>query len=350
MAEFDPRELDILEDALEDIDQIDDLASLGLSPALSERLAEYQDVLALCREAFPTETPADHVLAEVIAEAHEVSRRPKLRDGLEVTGGWRSFWERWRGTVLPGLALAGTAAAVLLLLEPNVMRDDSQDRLTDDSATERAGRTNDTERSQPASEPTFESKGADDSAKDADDDSPDSPDSPEDVDDSAGVPIEGQDPDSGSLDDPRPDPGSLAVPQPDPPRKSGSPTHKSKPAAEPAVAPTPAPEPMSKDETWTSLERGNAARRTGDCDHAHSLYQEIIAAGSDSLAVARAKAGIGLCYEQDRRSSEATKWFDDARSEKPGIDAWINTQRDEQPLPGEKKKSKKSEAFDADSL
>ena len=326
MAEFDPRELDILEDALEDIDQIHDLASLELSPALSERLAAYQDVLALCRDTFPIETPADDLLAEVIAEAHEVSRRPKLRDGLEGEGsGWRRFWERWRGTVLPSIALAGTAAAVLFLLEPDMMLDNNEQLLTDNSQElKQSEQPNEDKRSQPASEPTFESKGATD---DADTDQ---------ADDGAKL-----DEDQAALEDPQQDP------QPDsPPRKSSAAAHK-KAQPEPAVAPAPAPEPMSKDDTWTSLERANAGRRTGECDNARSIYEEIIAAASDSVAVARAKAGIGLCYEQDRHTSEATKWFDDARSGNPGIDSWINTQRDEQPLPGEKKKRKKSEAFDA---
>jgi tetratricopeptide (TPR) repeat protein len=336
VADFDPRQLDILEDALEDLDQIDDLASLELSPALSERLAAYQDVLALCREAFPLETPSDSVLTGVIAEAHEVSRRPKLRDGLDDGSAWRRFWERWRGTVVPGIALAGTAAAVLFLLEPNMTFDgSSEDLLTDKRQVERAAtKPDDSKRSQPASEPAFESKG--DAADDAADD----------VENAA-----------AELGDVQPDPDAEVeeVPQVDPsPRKQISKAHKSKSAAgtEPAVAPAPAPEPMSKDDTWTSLERANAKRRMGSCDRARSIYEEIIAAGSDSLAVARAKAGIGLCFEQDRRASEAATWFDDARAANPGIDAWINTQRDEQPMPGEKKRNNKAQPapFDADAL
>jgi len=109
---------------------------------------------------------------------------------------------------------------------------------------------------------------------------------------------------------------------------------------------------MSKDETWTNLERADAARRAGNCDRARSLYDEVIAASSDSLAIAQAKGGVGLCFEQDRRDSEAARWFEDARAASPGIDAWINGQRDEQPLPGEAKKSrsKKSMEMDADAL
>lgn len=352
MAEFDPRQLDILEDALENIDKLDDLASLELSPALSERLAEYQDVLALCRETFPLEMPRDDLLAEVIAEAHEVSRRPKLLDGLEGEGSsWRRFWERWRGTVLPGVALAGTAAAVLFMLEPDMMQEDKQDLLTDTSKERRAERPEDSKRSQPASEPTFESKGAKDAER---------PDKTPNA--GGGTPNAGDNTQDGApLGEAQPDPDPAVDSQPDPPpRKSSATAHKPGKSPTPAVVPSQelaqelapelAPEPMSKDDTWTSLDRGNAARRTGNCDRARSIYDEVIAAGSDSLAVARAKAGIGLCLEQDRRTSEATSWFDDARSANPGIDAWINTQRDEQPMPGEKKHSKKSDVFEADAL
>ncbi|MCA9681914.1 MAG: hypothetical protein KC457_06940 [Myxococcales bacterium] len=125
MADFEPRELDLLEDALEDLEHFEDLEDLELSPALTERLGEYRDVLALCRQSFPLEEPSDAVLVDVLAEAREVSRRPVLRDGgatVELVG-WRRVWERWRGTLIPGLALAGTAAVVLWVLDPDAQQD-----------------------------------------------------------------------------------------------------------------------------------------------------------------------------------------------------------------------------------
>src|SRR5690606_6714686 len=132
VADFDPRQLDQLEDALEGLEDIDDLESLELSPALTERLAEYQDVLALCREAFPVEEPHADLLADVLAEAQAVSRRVKPSQVDESP--WRRFWTRWRGTLVPGLALAGTAAAVLLLLEPKT----EHAKLATDDASRRA--------------------------------------------------------------------------------------------------------------------------------------------------------------------------------------------------------------------
>jgi tetratricopeptide (TPR) repeat protein len=314
VAEFNPRQLDQLEDALESLEEIDDLESLELSPELSERLGEYQDVLALCREAFPLEAPAEDLLDGVIAEAREASRRPRLRDGLDANAsGWRRFWERWRGTVIPGIALAGTAAAVLWLLEPEAELANSTDLLTDE-ASQDDQRSDEPERSQPASEPKTSSAGEADE-------------------------LEGPSEPSEAGDD-EPEPPESDDGGAEPKRKRSKRNAGASPSVEPPE-PEPAPEPMTKDETWKALERANAARRTGNCDRARSLYEEVIAASTDSLAIARARAGIGLCFEQDRRDSEAASWFEQAREASPGIDAWINTQRDEQPLPGEKKHKRK---------
>ncbi|PRQ03537.1 hypothetical protein ENSA5_14690 [Enhygromyxa salina] len=332
MADFDARQLDQLEDALERLESIDDPASLELSPALTERLAEYQDVLALCRDAYPLETPSDELLAEVIAEAHEVSRRPKLRDGLRPDAqdsSWPRFWERWRGTLIPGLALSATAVAVLWVLEPKRELDSAQDLLTDNGDADQRERDDnaDRERSQPASEPSVDEARA---TPEADEPAPEL-----------------------GADDPKEIPGETPtekVGHTEAPTRPSSKAKKSKSGAS-APTPEPAPTPLTKDETWTSLERANAARRTGDCDRARSIYEDIIAASSDGLAVARAKAGIGLCFEQVRHDSKAATWFEAARSASPGIDAWINTQRDEQPMPGEKKqRNKKLASPELDSI
>ncbi len=320
--DFDPRELDLLEDALEGLEDIDELASLELAPALTERLAEYQDVLALCREAFPIEAPREELLADVIAEAHAVSRRPKRH---EPDGGRaRRFWERWRGTLIPGVALAGTAAAVLLLLEPGPQDQPSATLLID---------TNTNQNNDAKAEPKLPSEPSIDEGEPADED----PEQPDD----AGEQLDDADADADAE-------------QPEPPEPLGksSPVKKrrSNKASAPAQAPEPAPEPMSKDDTWLTLERGDASRRKGDCDRARARYEQVIAAGSDTSAVARAKAGIGLCHEQDRRNGEADGWFDQARADDPGIGSWIKEERDRQPLPGEKKKKSKLEALEADAL
>lgn len=310
MAEFDPRQLDQLEDALERIDDRTDLESLELSAELSERLGEYQDVLGLCRDAFPIEEPSDALLSEVIAEAHEVTRRS--RPGPE-PGAWRQFWHRWRGTLIPGVALAGTAAALLLWLEPDAQlsaslpsdRDDKREQVQTD------------ERPEPASEPSIDPQ----------------PDQPE-----LGVDTHAE-PDELDID--RAGGGGSVEPDPEQRRPS---KRKKTPAIEPE--PTPEPTPLSKDDTWAELEQADAARRKGKCGDARGHYESIIEASADNYAIAQARAGIGLCLEQQRRDDEAEAWFDKARATSPGVDSWIERERDEQPLPGEfsKHKSAPSEA------
>jgi cell division septation protein DedD len=314
VAEFDPRQLDQLEDALEHLADHRDLESLELPAAVTERLSEYEDVLALCRDAFPLESPPDELLTGVIAEAREVSRRPRSRNNQRRA--WRRAWERWRGTVVPGFALAATAAVVLWVLDPDAQLQHATE-LSNTSDRADGSANAELERSEPASEATNE----------------------------IAMPDALEPPKQQTVAPPEPQP------KPDEQRtnpKSGGGSKPAKSKAEPEPTPEPAPAAMNKDETWTTLERADAARRTGNCDRARSLYDEVIAASSDSQAIAQAKGGIGLCFEQDRRDSDATKWFNDARAASPSIDAWINDQREEQPLPGEIKKARSKKDFPAD--
>lgn len=151
MAEFDPRQLDQLEDALEHLDDHESLvghAGHELPSELIERLNEYQDVLALCRDAFPLESPRDELLTGVLAEAREVSRRPRAREAGQRSG-WRRFWERWRGTVVPGFALATTAVVVLWVLDPDAQLERTRE-LASPSELEDGSIEAELERTQPA--------------------------------------------------------------------------------------------------------------------------------------------------------------------------------------------------------
>lgn len=314
MADFDPRQLDQLEDALEGLESIDDLESLELAPMLTERLAEYQDVLTLCREAFPVEEPRAEVLAEVLAEARAVSLR--VKPGTADESAWRRFWTRWRGTLIPGVALAGTAAAVLLLLDPGSTPELAQqdEQRSDEREIERTDSTP----SEPANMPLGDERGGEEVEIDEVDQPDTDPSEPINTPGSAGVAV----------------------------KKAKSRIDKS---AVPTAVPKPAPEPLSKDDTWILLDRADAERRKGECDQARSHYERVIAAGADNRAIGRAKAGIGLCLEQERRNTEADQWFDQARKSNVGIDAWIAEQRNQQPLPGQSKKAK-SKQISEDSL
>jgi hypothetical protein len=238
--------------------------------------------------------------------------------------------------VVPGLALATTAVVVLLVLDPDARIDDASE-LSSTTELEDGSQEAKLERTQPAAKSSNEiteptPRQNDDAAQRSKTNASTQPDPT----------INAPEPTSNEQD-----PNEHPEPKP-----AGKPVKKSKLDDGFEPQPEPQPTPMSKDETWTNLERADSLRRAGNCDRARSLYDEVIAASSDALAIAQAKGGIGLCFEQDRRDSEAASWFDDARAVSPGIDAWINGQRDEQPLPGERKKpsSKKAKAVDADSL
>jgi tetratricopeptide (TPR) repeat protein len=328
VADFDPRQLDALEDALEDLEVDADLADLALAPELLERLAEYQQVLALTRDAFPLDDPPEGLLDGVLAEAREVARNAPVPTP-ELRGGWRQTWARWRSSLVPFAALAGAGVLVLWIARPG---DDTQLAKVDRSATNSDATAKSEERSpgEPAASQTRERDSAE----------------------AAGSASEAEDAPVELVEAPEPEPVSAEPtakqsPKPTKQKTSGAGAGA---ASVPAVAPDPIA-PLSKEDTWSDLERADAARRKGDCDRARTIYDKVIAAASQSNAIAQAKAGIGLCFEQDGKSSKATLWFDDARANNPGIDAWIRAQRDDQPLPGEKKKSKANEAYeDLDSL
>ncbi|MFV8751088.1 hypothetical protein ACNOYE_11140 [Nannocystaceae bacterium ST9] len=324
MADFDPRQLDALEDALEDLEIDDDLAGLDLAPELLERLAEYQQVLALTRDALPLDDPPEGLLDDVLAEAREVARNAPAPIVESNSGGWRRTWERWRSTLVPVATLAGAAALVLWIAKPGA---DRELAVVDHDAAKSEAEPEPSKPGEPASGQSRERDSVDAAG-------------------SASEPIEAP-PATEELALDEEDLVGLEPAKPASKRKSTSGGSNAGDAPTPMVAPDPI-EPLGKDDAWNELERADAARRKGDCDRARKLYDKVVAAASQSTAIARAKAGIGLCFEQDGKSSQADTWFDDARSSSPSIDSWIRSQRDEQPMPGEKKKAKASEdAFPA---
>jgi tetratricopeptide (TPR) repeat protein len=329
VADFDPRQLDALEDALEDLEVDGDLAGLDLAPELLERLAEYQQVLALTRDAFPLDDPPEGLLDGVLAEAREVARNAPAITPVN-RGGWRKVWERWRSSVVPAAALAGAAALVLWIAKPG---DDSNLAVVDQPKSEAPEAKEEALSDDLASgQKTLER----DSAEAAGSATKSEP---------AVEPIEIEDPELPSE--------AISKDLAKPTKKKPAATAGGAAATPPTPAVDPEPvQPLSKDDAWSDLERADAARRKGDCDRARTLYDKVIAASSQASAIARAKAGIGLCFEQDGKSSKADEWFDQARETSPSIDAWIRGQRDDQPLPGEKKKATKSnDAYEAlDSL
>lgn len=320
MAEFTPRQLDALEDALEDLEVDADLDDRELDPELAARLAEYRQVLALTRDAFPLDEVPEGLLDGVLAEAREVARStpaptPEPRES------WARAWERWRSSLIPIASLAAAAALVLWIAKPASEQELAQVEREPALHEGETARSDAPKREADSAEPAA---GA-----------------------SEMMPVE-------------PAPGQPATPveqaldrskPSEPASKTKTTTSKSASGgagapAKPLPEPTPSVEPLDKDDAWRELDRADAARRKGECERARKLYDGILAASSSTSVVGRAKAGIGLCLEQDGKKSQAETWFEQARASSPSVDAWIRSQRDEQPLPGEKKHKAKADAYE----
>jgi hypothetical protein len=118
MAEADlgPSELDVLEDALEELEldgALDRFAADDVDPRVCARLVDYRSVLAAARQALPFEDVPAGVLDDVLAQARQAAAAPAAAQVHE------PWWTRLRRSfMVPVLALAGTAALVLWVFDP----------------------------------------------------------------------------------------------------------------------------------------------------------------------------------------------------------------------------------------
>lgn len=112
MAELSPSQLDELEDGLGSLDATTDVASMGLSDEVSDHMEAYRSVLDLVGSHLGEEEPTEGLLDDVLAKAHaEVAAVPGSTPASTSGSGRRRWW-------MPALALVGMSAAVLLIVEP----------------------------------------------------------------------------------------------------------------------------------------------------------------------------------------------------------------------------------------
>jgi len=114
MADLSPSQLDELEDGLGELVATTDVAALGLSDEVAEQMEVYRGVLELVGSHLDEEELSTGVLDDVLAKAHAEVAATAGRDGAAKptrAGGRRRWW-------MPALALAGVSAAVLLIVEP----------------------------------------------------------------------------------------------------------------------------------------------------------------------------------------------------------------------------------------
>jgi hypothetical protein len=123
MSEFTPAQLDAMEDALEELEE------LGIPSALREsddpgdieaamRLGQFREILALSHDVFPLEDPPAGVLDAVFAEARaSVEAEPVVATASEETA--QPWWKKLKAAFLiPALAVAGSTALILWMVTP----------------------------------------------------------------------------------------------------------------------------------------------------------------------------------------------------------------------------------------
>lgn len=300
-----PDELDRLEDALERWTEEDfepgPEDSLLAAP-LRERLDGYREVLTHTRAALPLEDVGDDVLAAVLAEA----RRTESKTRREATG--PGLWERLRRSMLlPGVALTGSAALLLYLVQP------SEELTLDSPGSDEAPAAREEARLAP--EPGPAPAGAIDAAD------------PEGVADVvAPAPVEakssaaeivapGADSTSEKLDG-----GAKAerAVSKKPSRKVEAPMDAPLPGLDDAE-----PTAGDKEELRDLLEKADAARHRGDCGKAMNLYVAAMQLAGPVSERAQARAGQGICLQLQGDEAGAEKYFEKARKMWSGVDAWL---------------------------
>lgn len=317
-----PDELDRLEDALEGLEALEDLRDP--SAAVSGRLADFQFILQASREALPLEDVRPGLLDGVISEARLSA--PDIPAPAKEQPQAPSFWARLRQVwLVPGLAVAGSAALVLILVKPMA---------ADEAKLEEAGAV--AAKDMPSPAPQADAAKAD---------------APEFAEEEDSIPernaVAGQAKSDGA---PAPPPAAAA-----PATTRSSIGQRQAPAeAKPEPAPAPAPDPElggedapdadpkpgASEKGWNAIEQGDSARDGGDCFSARNHYARALDDGNDSVR-ARAYVGMGLCKRADGNTAAADEYFDKARELDEDAVKFADTRSDDKPAKPSSRRPKK---------
>jgi hypothetical protein len=348
MADVDlgPGELDLLEDALEELElvgSLDHWSEDELDPRVRARLVDYRSVLAAARQALPLEDVPAGVLDDVLAQARQAAAAP----AAAVAAAHEPWWARLRRSfMVPALALAGTAALVLWVFDPEspgTLADSPAGPAPDAKRTSVAAeRPDGGEREQaeatpvaPAAAPTAASDAAVD-AKPND----------EEVDgggaDKKDVAAEAKLDAAKNAEPNQPTEGRGMTSLGDVPGALGG-------AGGAAAGATPGqPQAQTKagDQSggsasgrWDIVVRGDRARQAGDCVAARDEY--ALALEDDEPRVrARAFAGIGLCDAAAGDEASADANYERARALDDAVDGFIESQNERSRGAAKQRKSK----------
>lgn len=315
-AEFAPAELDRIEDALEFLEH--DLAGDESSYAVRQRLGDYRRIAVLSRTALPMIDPPRRVLDDVLAAAREACEVPSLAPHVAEPARpvQEGFWSRMRRfAVLPGVALAGTAALVLVMVQQRdapTIQSAAPAPVADDARPTTRERSELAESdAMPAARTVAPSPGA----------------APPPA---AATPAPVDAPVVGLLRNAEEERSRPAEPAPDPDGKleqaagEKSSDDKAKPAIGSGGAPAKNTEVVTP--RWDIIVRGDRARHKGDCDEAASEYR-LALDDPDAFVRARAHAGLGLCDAAEGDASSAEAAYKVAHALDPEIAGFIEGER-----------------------
>lgn len=138
-------QLDVIEDALEGLEDAGSADGVSEDPAVVEHLAAYREILQLTRDAMPLEAAPVGALDGVFAEAREAAAVPSVTPQPASGAAQRpGLWSRLRATVwAPALAFAGAAALLVVWMrggEAEQAMDSADDRVATRDRAEAAKR------------------------------------------------------------------------------------------------------------------------------------------------------------------------------------------------------------------
>jgi hypothetical protein len=366
MSDFRPVQLDALEDALEDLE-------LGIppeagGPEVAHRLDEYREILQWTRDAMPLLEVTPGLLDGVLEEARSVA--PVVIPTANQTAEPASWWKKLRGVfVIPVLAVAASAALVLILVRPmaeenaadttlarsepapaevraqageaktadgqqpagaleNGLADASLDqeqtrgrlRLSEEEGVDRAAAAMEPAEAAPADEPA---RAAD--AKPVVEEEPPPP--------PASMPKQSKGKakpsekifydDGGGSEKSGGAPGGGSTTKKDAAKESPAPPPKPATSSSDATKQEEQKNQDFDDDAWGSIATADKERRAGDCASANKRYKTLSTA-VDRRVKARALAGLGLCATNEKSAND---FFGKARKVDPDIAGFIAHER-----------------------
>lgn len=306
---FAPEELDRIEDALEELEDAEGIEDA--SEVVRQRLAEYRDILVASREALPMQDPPASVLSAVMAEARRAADEPELVEPTEPAAR-PSLWTRLRRTLLlPGLAVAGTTALVLIIARPQNQAEPQveQTALAPSAAKGEAEADVVVSRDKPVTMAAEAEKAAEEAEE-----APPPP--------AQAVPAgpaerpEEQRVSAEPNDEPEPEPASNAIGRGG---IIGGAAPSSGAGKGDALDDFEGPR-------WDIIALGDRARTGGDCGTARKHYRAALE-DADARVKARAHAGLGICDAWEGKDVSASEHYQEARKLDPGVSDFIEASR-----------------------